>query len=212
MSAAVFLSHTWSNDDNFQDFWDGVQDDAGTQHLMSMSTAQNTILNFLGYISSQGNIRASSLQTYLSVINNLHADYGFTNPAQGQGFFKSARVSESSRATDQTPTKTTVSSLLHDGHPRVRPTRYNFITLRPCVCLSYITVRLVHTDRFRSLLLSEDVDICNDTFTSVSRQNTSSTLKPLHYQGSPAHYRIMTHTDSPTSPKQMTTPTPPDQR
>jgi hypothetical protein len=69
--------------DKFQDFCGRVQDEAGTPRLSSMSTSQTTILDFIGYLTSLDRIRSSSLHPYLSAINNLHADFGFKNPDQG---------------------------------------------------------------------------------------------------------------------------------
>ena len=59
-----------------------MQDEAGSHRLQSLPASQATLLAYIEFTVQEGNIRSSRLQPYLSVINSVHADFGFDKLAQ----------------------------------------------------------------------------------------------------------------------------------
>jgi len=56
---------------------------AGYESLCPMPAEPTTVLLFLGYLQQEDKVHASSLQPYMSAINQAHIDFGFSAPAMG---------------------------------------------------------------------------------------------------------------------------------
>ena len=168
-----------------------VQDEAGTPRLSSMPASQTTILAFIGYLASLGKIRSSSLHPYLSAINSLHADFGFTKPAQGHWISLARKgFGEIEGSLNQAPTKAApfpasyMLSILRHGLQDSSSSHH----VRVCACL---TAQFAFFSRADSgiNLLAEDVDIFSDTFAiNVKAKNIErSQAAPLSRVTSATH-------------------------
>ena len=69
--------------DRFIEYCTDVQTAAGLPPLSFLPALPSTVVIYLGYLSEEGRVHATSLQPYLSAINAAHADCGYDKPALG---------------------------------------------------------------------------------------------------------------------------------
>jgi len=124
------------------------QIEPGFEPLCPMTASRATVLLFVGHLQDEDKVHATSLQTYMSVINQAHIDFGFPAPAMGHDVNLARKGFR--EVEDEHTLKTAVRSPLPArGYYEIlqfalRTT--NTHTLRRCACLSVPSVWFARVD------------------------------------------------------------------
>ena len=76
---------------NYEAHWKTFVDFCLEEGLPWLPATEGTVLKYIAFQKRRGTVRGSSLQPYLSAINNFHEDFGHDGPAKGRAVTRAVR-------------------------------------------------------------------------------------------------------------------------
>ena len=180
--------------DRFCFFCDDEQVLVGLEPLCSMPAAPSTVLLYLGYLQAEDKVHASSLQPYLSAINQAHIDFGFPAPAMGHLLRLARRgfAEVEGEATLTTAVRSPLPSAVAFRFLQLGLATDCFYTLRACACLTAQFAWFARADtgvlmRKAHVSLSSAAMSINERTKTIARNQAAPIIRPQDWFFDPAN-------------------------